>query len=117
MSWQIKLSPKARLDIEQVLDWTLEQFGPIQHAAYLALIRSALDEMASDPTGSRATHRPELRANVWVFHITRRGHRARHLFVYRISETNTIDVARFLHDSMDLIRHLPPDYAAEPSDD
>lgn len=76
MNWLIRLSPKARLDIEQVLEWTLDHFGAGQHDAYQELIRQALKEMASNPTGPRASHRPELSANVWAFHIGRRGKRA-----------------------------------------
>jgi toxin ParE1/3/4 len=107
MSHRIKLSRKARKDIENALAWSLDQFGERQHDAYQELIREALVEIADDPTAPPARERPEIRKGIWTFHIARRGRHARHLFVYRLKRNGEVDIVRFLHDAMDLPQHLP----------
>jgi toxin ParE1/3/4 len=106
MKWQIKLSSKARLDIQGALEWTLSNFGQKKHDEYLELIGLALNDIGVDPKSVRARQRPELHRDAWVIHIGRRGKKARHLFIYRIHLNGQVEVGRFLHDSMDLQRHL-----------
>jgi toxin ParE1/3/4 len=110
MKWQIKISSKARSDIEAVLVWTLNNFGQNKHDEYVELLGLALNEIAVNPKCIRARQRPELHRNAWVIHIARRGRKARHLFIYRIDPKGHIEVSRFLHDSMDLRMHVPEDF-------
>ena len=112
MTWQIRLALSARQDIQDALGVTLERFGRRQHDLYASLIAQAVSEIGSDPFGNRSTSRPELHANARTLHIGRRGKRARHFFVYRVNDNSSIDIARFLHDAMELTRHLPDDLRA-----
>lgn len=110
MKWRIRLSSFARRDIHQALEHTFERFGQAKHDQYRELIRLALCDIASNPLHRRSKPRPELAPDARVFHLTRPGSKARHLFVYRPADEGVIDVARLLHDAMDLKQHLPDDY-------
>jgi toxin ParE1/3/4 len=107
MKWYIKLSSVAKSDIESALDWTVREFGESKHDEYVDLIGLALSEIAVEPDGLGARKGPELHRDARVFHIGRPGKRARHLLVYRIRPGGVVEVARLLHDAMDLKRHLP----------
>ena len=52
--------------------------------------------------------RPEIHSDAWTYHIARLGRRARHLFLYRIRDT--VEVARFLYDAMDLSHQRPREW-------
>ncbi len=63
------------------------------------------------PEASPSRAREEIHPEVRTLHIARRGRKARHLILYRVT-TNTIDVGRLLHDSMELRRHLPEGFVS-----
>jgi toxin ParE1/3/4 len=111
MSWQLRLSAAARRDVERALEWSLREFGVRQHDRYAKLIGDALDEIGSRPAGPRSRARPEVHPDARSLHIARPGRRARHFFLYRVNADQTIDVARLLHDAMDVDRHVPDDFA------
>jgi toxin ParE1/3/4 len=46
-------------------------------------------------------------------HLGRRGKPARHLFLYRIRDGRFVDIARLLHDSMEIERHIPADFEGD----
>jgi toxin ParE1/3/4 len=104
---KLRLSKRAIQDIEDVLAYTLAQFGERKLNEYKELIREALAEIASDPDGLRATRRPEIHPDARTLHIARPGRRARHFFLYRIADSEFVDVGRLLYDSMDLRKHAP----------
>ena len=62
-----------------------------------AVLRAALDEGIAD---LGAAWRVPLRSS-WL------GSLRRHIRYYRIRDTATAEVVRFLHDAMDLAGHLP----------
>jgi len=70
----------------------------------------ALKDIAADPDQYPATSRDEIHPDARTFHIARKGQRARHFFLFRIKDDEYIEMARLLHDSMELSNHLPPDY-------
>jgi len=107
VTWTVKLSGPARLDIAQALEWTLEHFGQQKHDQYVQLIGQAIKQIAKSPQGPRSQSRPMIHADARTMHIARPGKRARHFFLYRMHNTGTIDIGRFLHDAMDLSSHLP----------
>lgn len=109
MSRQIRVLRQALRDIEDVLSYTLANFGEAKYRQYQSLIQQAIDDIASDPDAPPARHRPELHPDARTFHIARRGKHARHFLLYRVKEGH-IEIARFLYDGMDLPRHLPTDY-------
>lgn len=113
MNWRIRLAASARRDIAAALRRTLDEFGERQHEIYVSLIANALQRIATDPKGRGAKKRDALHPNARTFHIAQRGKRARHFFLYRVNDDNTVDVARFLHDAMELSRHVPDRLKAE----
>jgi toxin ParE1/3/4 len=106
MTWTIRISARARRDIVNALHWSVDQFGDRQQDAYRQLIEEALARIGADPEAAPARTRPEFGKGLWTLHIGRRGKAARHLFAYRLRADGVIDVARLLHDAMDLSRHL-----------
>ncbi len=110
MSYQLRISNQAQRDIEEVLAWTLREFGESKYDEYRRLIREALIDLSANPDVGR--HRPELSETARTFHIARRGRRARHFFLLRVTEGNVVEIARLLYDGMDLSAHLPPEFEA-----
>lgn len=107
MAVHIRISTQAQRDIEEVLAWTLREFGKRQYDQYRDLIRQALIDVARHPERTRC--RPELDDHVRTFHIARRGRGARHFLLLRIGKDGVVEVGRLLYDGMDLRSHLPQD--------
>ena len=105
MSRKFRMSKEAVSEIEEVLEYTLKEFGQAKFEEYQSLIREAIAAIKRDPLAFPAKSRFDLDADLFTFHIGRRGNPARHLFVYHASAQVT-RVSRFLHDSMDLEKHL-----------
>ena len=102
----VVLAPRAEAQIIDVLDYTLERFGEVKYLEYRDLIRLALTTLEATPHAGK--RRPEIHSDAWTYHIARPGRRARHLFLYRIRET--VKVACFLYDAMDLPRQRPREW-------
>lgn len=98
-------SPRAKRDIADVLRYTRERWGDDQAVKYRELIRRALQAIGTDP--ECGTRRFTTLPGVLAYHIARPGQKARHLFFYRVAPGGEIEIIRFLHDSMDFVRHLP----------
>jgi toxin ParE1/3/4 len=109
------LSPLALNDMEEILAWTDEQFGPQSRRRYEALLIRALNDVARNPdlTGSHAC--PEVDAAYRIYHLRNsrdvRNKREnvkqpRHFVIYRTNPEGVVEVARILHDSMNLPRHI-----------
>jgi len=111
--WSGRISVSARHDLAQALNWTLENFGSRQHKKYLSLIKQSLQDIGNDPDGLKSKARPKLYPDARTLHIARKGKMARHFFVYRITADGNIEVARFLHDAMELVQHLPKGFGAQ----
>ncbi len=106
-SWTVRLADRAAQDIEDILDWTLEHFGPLQLETYTDVINDALEALNAGPWLIDVRKRPELGDDVATLHIARHGYKGRHQLVFRVDEAAcVIEVLRILHDSMDLTRHL-----------
>jgi toxin ParE1/3/4 len=102
---KLRISRQAWHDLIDVKAYTLQAYGFDQLAAYETLIEAALDRIAANPTSGRERH--DLRTGVRSRHIGQPGHRARHLFFYRVGDDGVVEIIRFLDDSMDFARHLP----------
>ncbi len=106
-AWTIRLTDQAAQDIEEVLDWTLEQFGPLQMGLYGKVISDALAALYGGPQLIDVCRQPELGDGVSIRHVARQGRKGRHLLIFRAHEQEcVIEVLRILHDSMGLLRHL-----------
>jgi toxin ParE1/3/4 len=109
--WTVRLTAAAEADFQEILRWTLAQFGEAQARVYAETLSVALKALAAGPTVTGARERNEIAKGLSTFHIARKGRRGRHFVVFRIGHDQgreVIEVLRVLHDSMDLQRHLPP---------
>jgi len=113
------LSPRAEEDIAAILAWTDEHFGRAARRRYEALLVQAILDVAADPERPGATTRPEIAADARTYHLWHSRRRVsarvgrvqtpRHFLLFRVAGER-IEIGRVLHDSMDLPRHLPPEY-------
>jgi plasmid stabilization system protein ParE len=98
--------PRAEAQIIDVLGHTLDAFGEAKYVEYRELIEHALITLAATPTAGK--RRSDIHLDAWTFHIARPSRRARHLFLYRVRDS--VEVARFLYDAMDLPRQRPREW-------
>ena len=118
------IAPKARGDIAGILAWTDETFGPQTSKRYGQLIATAIEQVAANPELVGSKHRPEIAERCRTYHLFfsrksagRAGDRIRHprhFLVYRVTESNVVEIGRVLHDSMELQSHLPDKYRGSP---
>jgi toxin ParE1/3/4 len=121
---RLRLTGPAEQDIASILDWSAGHFGDAGRRRYEALIETALRDVADEPGRPGSRELPEtFGPGRRVYHLRLSRHRARtsdgrvgaprHMLVYRTIVPETVVILRVLHDSMDLVRHLP----AAPDDD
>ena len=121
---EVTIAPKARSDIASILAWTEESFGPQTLKRYAKLIATALEHIAENPERAGSSQRPEIGEHCRTYHLYfsrksagRAGDRVRqprHFLLYRVTESNFVEVGRVLHDSMDLQANLPEAYRSSP---
>src|SRR5262249_46359462 len=117
---EVVISPKAREDIASILGWTVEQFGPQTMKRYGKLLATAITEVAENPKLTGSSERPEIAEGCRTYHLYfsrksagRPGDRIRqprHFLLYRVTESEVVEIGRVLHDSMELMSHLPEGY-------
>jgi toxin ParE1/3/4 len=93
----VAVRPEAEADIEDVADYTIEQWGAEQARHYVSDLRKAIEGLATN--GLR--HREEAD----VFPGLRRARSGHHLIFYLIDDER-VDVLRLLHERRDAMRHL-----------
>jgi toxin ParE1/3/4 len=107
--------PALRRDIQEVVAWSEDKFGASTADRYALLIRQALRDVLEEPTRPGAKARPDLAPHAYVYHLMFSRERVagervkapRHFVLYRHMDEQ-VEFARLLHDSRDLVRHLPP---------
>jgi toxin ParE1/3/4 len=117
---ELVIAPKARSDIATILAWTHENFGPLTLKRYSKLIETAIAQIAANPDLAGSAKRPEIADSCRTYHLfhsrKRAGTRAnrigdpRHFLLYRVTDAGVVELGRVLHDSMDLLQHLPAEY-------
>lgn len=100
---KVAFTPRARRDMRKALAYTRKRFGMRKYQEYRELIRQATSDLRHDPFSG--VHRPQVHETAWAYHL---GKGTRHLFLYRVTHTNRVEIVRFLYDGMDLRRHFPP---------
>lgn len=111
-SWTVRLTATAEADFEDILRWTVDNFGAAQARLYAETILAALNDLAAGPTVAGARKRDDILKGIATLHVARNGRKGRHFVMFRVrraSRDPVIEVLRLLHDAMDLPRHLPPD--------
>jgi toxin ParE1/3/4 len=117
------LSLDARSDIQAILAWTQQRFGMQGRLRYEALLKRAIWDIADDPERHGSRTCPEITAKARVYHINNSRDRVeagigkvahpRHFLLYRCLEDGRIEIGRILHESMDLVQHLPTEYQSD----
>ena len=93
------------------------------HAVRLILGWTCVGSLVAGTVGCAhhgSTARPEIANAVRTYHLlhsrnrvtsrTERVNRPRHFLLYRIRPDGTVEIGRVLHDSMDVVRHVPDDF-------
>jgi toxin ParE1/3/4 len=121
---EVIIAPKARSDIASILAWTEENFGPQTLKRYGKFIATAIEQVAENPELSGSVQRPEIAEHCRTYHLffSRKSaglagdwiRHPRHFLLYRVSDSNVVEIGRVLHDSMDLQAHLPEEYRSSP---
>ena len=109
--WQVRLSAAAEQDFQNIFHWTREKFGLAQARLYTVTISSALKDLRAGPEIVGVKAREDIGSHIKTRHVARKGRKGRHFLMFRSDsnqEQKVIEVLRLLHDSMDLVRHLPP---------
>lgn len=108
--WPVRLAAAADGDYHKILAWTVERFGPDQMRVYEETLILALDSLSAGPTTPGAKPAVDLPHGLFTLHVARSRRKGRHLIVFRVRRDDDgewIEVARILHDAMDIARHLP----------
>lgn len=111
--WTVRLTAAAEADFEQIVQWTIDEFGERQALVYAETISLALEAVSegSEVIGVKA--RDDILKGLFSLHVARKGRKGRHFVMFRIGHAgDVIEVLRLLHDSMDLPRHFesPAEY-------
>ena len=109
-SWTVRLTAAAEADFEEILRWTVDQFGEAQARIYAETISAALNDLAAGLTIVGARKRNDILKGIFTLHVARKGRKGRHFVMFRVGrapDREVIEVLRLLHDAMDLQRHLP----------
>ena len=111
MSYTLILSKQAEVDLLNILQYTFDSFGERQYWIYRDLIKESIGLITETPLHIASRARNELATGARTYHISKPKFRASHFLLYRINdEKQQIEVGRFLHESVDLDRHLPPNF-------
>ncbi len=108
----VRLTDAAEGDFQDILRWTVANFGAAQARTYAETLSAAIEALAVGPTIPGATQRQDVAKGLMTMHVARKGKKGRHLVLFRVGpdqKQQAIEVLRILHDAMDLQRHLPPD--------
>jgi toxin ParE1/3/4 len=100
------VAPKARGDIANILAWTEEHFGPLTLRRYAKLIATAIEQIAENPERAGSSQRPEIAEHCRTYHLyfSRKSaglagdriRQPRHLLLYRVTESNILEIGRVL---------------------
>ena len=115
MRFRLHLTGPARQDIAAIDRYTVRTFGEPAADRYAMLIRRALLDIQDDPNRPGVKGRPEaLNPDVRLYHLSSSRERVsgqpvkepRHFIAFR-QKAEVIEILRVLHDSRDMVRHLP----------
>lgn len=93
----ILIRPEAEIDIEDIADHTIAQWGIEQARHYVGDLRRAIERLSVD--GLRRPEEAEL------FPGLRRA-RSGHHFIFYLIDDERVDVIRVLHERRDMMRQL-----------
>jgi toxin ParE1/3/4 len=84
-------------DLENIAQYTFQNFGALQVNRYMAALLDSMDKLTTMPTIGRA--RSDLPDGYKMHSV------GKHIIVYHVHHSQLI-VIRILHEKMDILRHL-----------
>jgi len=108
--WVVRLTATAEAGFQNVIAWTLTQFGDVQARIYADTLSAALVALTAGPTIVGAKERSEIGKGLFTLHVARGGRKGRHFVLFRVGRggrQRQVEVLRLLHDAMDLRLHTP----------
>ena len=115
--WPVRQSHRAQRDLEDIITWTLDQFGRRQAEAYNRTIEKAVAALIRGPDVLGARSRDDIGPGLHTLHVARGGRRGRHFVLFSVEHDENgpfIQILRFLYDGMDLAQHAPPRNPTDP---
>jgi toxin ParE1/3/4 len=94
---RLEFTPRARRDLEEIWEYSFEQFGLDKPDAYLRTIQRAVATVTEGPRRGLACD--EIRSGYGKFSV------GSHVLFFRAS-SNRVVIVRILHARMDFERHL-----------
>lgn len=115
--FRIRLSPDARVDISDILDFSETQHGAQARIRYLGLLTAALRRVAATPMGRATASRDAIEPGLRSLHIRHCRSESReapvhapvHVIYYRVLDAENIQIVRVMHERMDFSRHMEGD--------
>jgi toxin ParE1/3/4 len=104
----VRLTASAEADFQNIISWTLEEFGDRQARIYSETLSVAIVTLAEGPRTAGARERREIGKGLFTMHVARGGRKGRHFVLFRVrSAACQVEVLRLHHDAMDLKLHVP----------
>jgi toxin ParE1/3/4 len=103
--WAVRFTATAEADFQNIIDWTLREFGDRQARIHTDTLAAALTALAEGPTAVGAEERSEIRRGLFTLHVARGGRKGSHFVLFRVGPNEPqhyVEVLRLLHDAMDL---------------
>jgi toxin ParE1/3/4 len=94
---RLEFTPRARRDIEEIWEYSVDQFGLDKAEAYLRDVRRAAITVTEDPRRGLACD--EIRSGYRKFSV------GSHILFFKASAARIV-IVRILHRRMDFNRHL-----------
>jgi len=94
---RLRLSDRARADLDGIWEYTAQRWGVDQAEAYLRIVNQAIALLRENPRLGRSAS--DVKPGYFKF-VT-----LSHVIYYKLPP-GTLDVIRILHKSMDVERHL-----------
>jgi toxin ParE1/3/4 len=104
--WTVRLTATAEADFQNIIAWTLDQFGDRQARIYADVLSARLAALITGPTTVGAKERREIGKGLFTLPVARNGRKGRHFVLFRVRpNARQVEVLRLLHDAMDLRLH------------
>lgn len=91
------LRRRAEADLEEVGDYTLEQWGDAKLVKYVTMLNDAFRALAADPNLGRSAD--DVRTGYFRHHV------GSHMVYFRRKKAG-VEIVRILHEKMSPARHL-----------
>ena len=95
---RVILSPKAKVDLSQIWDYTYDEWGEEQAEKYIRELWVAVEEQSRDLT--KSVNISDVRQGY------RKVRSGSHVIFFKVTKGGILDVVRILHQRMDFDRHL-----------